>query len=64
MKYIVFKTNYNIYFGNSNIERVELNSDKELKEYLFDNRDSLDKIEIFNKNDKVEIKIDINISKE
>lgn len=62
MKYIVFQKYYNMFQGD-NIERIELNTDEELKDYLFKNKDNLNNIEIFNKQDKVEIKIDINISK-
>lgn len=60
MKYIVYKKVNNILFGPS-YERSEMNTNEELKTYLFNNKNNLSSIEVFDEKGKVEIIVDINI---
>lgn len=61
MKYIVYEYIAQFMFTPSNYKRYELKTDKELKDFLFKHQDNLKNIEIFNKSQKCEIKIEINI---
>lgn len=60
MKYIVYEY-FTKPFDFGHYRRTELKSDKELKQYLFDNQRNLKNIEIFNKEDKRDIKFEVTI---
>lgn len=60
MKYIVYEYVIDS-FSLSRYRRIELKNDKELKQYLFDNQRNLKNIEIFNKEDKRDIKFEVTI---
>lgn len=61
MKYIVYEYIAQFMLAPSTYKRYELKSDKELKDFLFKHQDNLKNIEVFNKSQKCEIKIEINI---
>lgn len=61
MKYIVYEYIAQFMLTPSTYKRYELKSDKELKDFLFKHQDNLKNIEVFNKSQKCEIKIEINI---
>lgn len=60
MKYIIYEY-VTPYFSIPYYARYELKNDKELKNFLFKHQDNLKNIEIFNKTDKCNIDISINI---
>lgn len=60
IKYIVYEYVTNPLAFN-HYTRTELKSDKELKQYLFDHQSNLKNIEIFNKENKCEIKLEVTI---
>lgn len=61
MKYIIYEYCPTYGFIPSRYERHELNTDEELKEFLFKRQDNLKNIEIFNKSNKCEIKFEVYI---
>lgn len=61
-KYIVYEYCLSLFQG-SKYMRYEIRNESELKEFLFNHQDNLKNIEIFNKIDKCQINIEININK-